>query len=347
MNTHKTPMTALPCPARQPQPCRLHAHPLLILTACLALQAGVAAAAAPASAPATGSPWLSPATGMEFVWIAEMDLWVGKYEVTNGEYRRFRPAHDSGRFQGHSLSDDRQPVVEVGFDDATAFAAWLNERDARVLSDLRYRLPSGNEWLAYARCGDDRVYPWGDQMPPAYGNYHGFEGAETWDKIEGFDDGHPVTCPVEESGENGWGVFGVGGNVWEVTTKANAPDTFAAWRGASWADGVAYTLRCDTRDDGSGDASNIGGFRLVLAPEGRMASRENTPAPRRTNVHDEDWQSDDNESLLEYTIQPGDTWDGIASLFVVRREELLRVNRDDGYEDPAQNRRIKIPPSDL
>ena len=27
---------------------------------------------------------------MEFVWIETISAWVGKYEVTNGEFRRFR-----------------------------------------------------------------------------------------------------------------------------------------------------------------------------------------------------------------------------------------------------------------
>lgn len=300
------------------------------LAAALALHAAIASAAAPARIPEPGLPWFSPSSRMEFVWIEALDLWVGKFEVTNGQYRRFRPAHDSGRFQTHSLNSVHQPAVEVGFQDAIAFAAWLNQQDARVLGDLRYRLPSEDEWQTYAQCGDSRAYPWGDRMPPRFGNYHGREGAETWDKITDYNDTHPVSAPVDDSGENGWGLFGVGGNVWELTASPSR-NTFSAWRGASWADGVDFTLRCDTRDDGSGSSACVNGFRLVLAP----TYSPPPPADPDPDLHD---------SYLVYTIQPGDTWEGIARLFVVPREDLLRANRDDGIDDPAPDRRIYIPP---
>lgn len=59
-----------------------------------------------------GQNWTSPFTGMEFVWIPAMNIWVGKYEVTNAEYRKKDPGHDSGSYEGHTLNQDRQPVVE-------------------------------------------------------------------------------------------------------------------------------------------------------------------------------------------------------------------------------------------
>jgi formylglycine-generating enzyme required for sulfatase activity len=306
----------------------------------------MAATVAATVSPAPGNAWTSPSTGMEFVWISGMALWVGKYEVANGEYRKFRPAHDSGQFGGHSLDGDRQPVVAVGFVDAYAYAAWLSEQDADAIGDAHYRLPSEDEWLDFARCGDRRVYPWGDAMPPAYGNYHGIEGADAWDKIADFDDGHPVTCPVEESGENDWELCGVGGNVWEATAKASAPNEFAAWRGASWADGVAYALRCTTRDDGSGAPGVVNGFRLVLAPEGRAASQAEGAPPSRASSRAYMPPPEGIDNLLQYTIQDGDTWQGISHLFVVTRDSLLRINREDGYEDPTPGRRIWIPPAE-
>ncbi len=46
--------------------------------------------------PVSDRNWRSPSTGMEFVWIPQMEMWVGKYEVTNEEYRKKEPEHDSG-----------------------------------------------------------------------------------------------------------------------------------------------------------------------------------------------------------------------------------------------------------
>lgn len=59
---------------------------------------------------------------MAFVWIPSLKIWVGKYEVTNGEYRKMKPSHDSKAYEGHSLNGDRQPVVYMNFDDAKEFA---------------------------------------------------------------------------------------------------------------------------------------------------------------------------------------------------------------------------------
>jgi hypothetical protein len=54
---------------------------------------------------------------------------------------------------------------------------------------------------------------------------------------------------------------------------------------------------------------------------------------------------DDYDEMLQYTIQEGDTWDGIAHLFVVRLEDILRVNRQNDQDEPDPGRMIWIPPA--
>ncbi len=188
---------------------------------------------APARVP--GEDWTSPATGMEFVWIPKLKCWVGKYEVTNGEYRKKERGHDSKEYEGHSLNGDRQPVVEVNYFDAQTYADWLTERDRDVLGGAEYRLPTEDEFTTFAQCGDGREYPWGNNWPPRSGQAGNYSGQESaWkNKIEGYRDGHVVTCDVEKSWENPWGLYGVGGNVWECTSESPDGD-FDAWRGASW-----------------------------------------------------------------------------------------------------------------
>jgi hypothetical protein len=219
-----------------------------------------------------GQNWTSPATGMEFVWIEALKLWVGKFEVTNGEYRKKEAGHDSKAYKGHSLNGDRQPVVCVNFDDAKAYAAWLTERDrvaGRLPAGCRYRLPREEEFTTYAQCGDGREYPWGNEWPPRSGqagNYHGQEGAGTWGKTSGYNDGHPVTCDVEKSWKNPWGLYGVGGNVWEACASDSFGGSFGAWRGASWITYDRGLLRCARRFDYGGSYGvGILGFRLVLS----------------------------------------------------------------------------------
>jgi formylglycine-generating enzyme required for sulfatase activity len=223
--------------------------------------------------PPPGKDWVIPELGMPLVWVDELNGWVGKYEVTNGEYRQFRPQHNSGEYAGHSLDGDRQPVCQVDFDDAVAFIAWLKLRESKAgrLSGTRtYRLPTAPEWRQYARCGDGRRYPWGNEWPPGFGNFSSDVGEYT--AIKGYDDGWPVSCPVEESGANPWGLYGVGGNVWEWTDRAPPADRYTRkprmTRGGSWIYKQPLGMTCNaefffplTHND------KLTGFRVVLIEE--------------------------------------------------------------------------------
>jgi len=225
-----------------------------------------------AKGPVRGQPWTSPSTGMEFVWIEKLGMWVGKYEVTNREYRKKSPDHDSKEYKGHSLNGDRQPVVYVSFDDAKAYAQWLTEQDrrsGRLPAGFRYRVPSEKEWVTFAQCGDGREYPWGDNWPPRSGqagNYSDSASALSY-KIDGYNDGYPVTCDVAKSWANPWGLYGVGGNVWEACVADSSGGSFGAWRGASWFYSFQVYLRCSYRYDFFGPSFRYYsyGFRLVLS----------------------------------------------------------------------------------
>ena len=235
--------------------------------------------AASAKEPSTGKKWTVPKLGMKFVWIPAMKCWVGKYEVSNREYRAFKPKHSTKDYKGIGLDGKRKPVEYINFDEAKAYAVWLTkrERDAgRLKPGLHYRLPTGKEWMTFAQCGDDREYPWGSSWPPTYGNYAGETSEKVldpkvsfdWRYIKGYDDGFAVTCPVEKSGRNDWGLYGVGGNVWECTSNSAGGD-FEAWRGASWRIHYEESLRsgfCVGRYQADPEYYR-GGFRLILSPK--------------------------------------------------------------------------------
>ena len=70
---------------------------------------------------------------------------------------------------------------------------------------------------------------------------------------------------------------------------------------------------------------------VAPAPEGAVAA----PAP------------EGQEAMLDYTVQDGDTAEGIARLFVVRKDDILRVNNVPAGEDVKPGQKIKIPPSSL
>ncbi len=227
---------------------------------------GLTLLAAEKELPVAGADWKVPAVGMEFVWIKALESWVGKYEVTNGEYRKFKPDHNSQSYLNHSLNGDRQPVVFISFDNAVEYAKWLTaleQKAGRLPDGCRYRLPTRDEWMTFCQCGDGRLYPWGDEVPPAYGNYAGREAGGEWARIAGYNDGFPVSCPVEQSGRNDWGLYGVGGNAWECTVKTTSDLSYDSWRGASWGNNLPVSLQSRIRFI-SFDPSRYCGFRLVL-----------------------------------------------------------------------------------
>jgi hypothetical protein len=80
--------------------------------------------------------------------------------------------------------------------------------------------------------------------PPLEWNYAGIECARIrhyiWnpycDWISGRRDEFPVTCPVSRSGVNDWGLYGVGGNVWEWCGDwlDTTNEQYRAVRGGAW-----------------------------------------------------------------------------------------------------------------
>jgi len=129
-------------------------------------------------------------------------FYMGKFEVTNAEYRLFNAGRDSGEFEGSSLNGDRQPVAGVSWDDAQAFCEWLN--DNWRPQGWEFRLPTEEQWEYAARGSDGRKYPWGNE----------------WDgtRCNWLSEGSPVSTPVGMFGQRGESAFGIAdmaGNVWE------------------------------------------------------------------------------------------------------------------------------------
>jgi len=231
--------------------------------------AAASATTGSSSGPTPGQPWMVPGMNMPFVWIRTLGAWAGQHETTNSEFRQFKEDHDSGDYEDETLNRARQPVVRVSYEDAEEFTEWLTRRErqaGRLTGNWSYRLPSANEWTTLARCGEDRVYPWGPDWPPTHGNYSD-KNAKTlfgFDCIADYQDGTSVTCDVEKSGTNEWGFLGVGGNVWEWT-REGIRDKRAA-RGASWYDSNKEELQCDYRDNSRVTSKHYyTGFRVFLA----------------------------------------------------------------------------------
>jgi len=219
-------------------------------------------------------------------------------EVSNAQFRRFKPEHRSGIVGNHTLDLDNQPVVAVTWMEAALYCNWLSEQDGlppayekkgETLVAVNpmtkgYRLPSDAEWEWAARYEGGsklRRYPWGDSLPvtPRSGNY-----ADTTarlivqDVIPDYDDGFAASAPVGKFPANALGLQDLGGNVAEwvhdyYTVTADTGQTLVdplgpadgkqhVIRGASWKHSGVTDLRLSARDFGEGARNDVG-FRIA------------------------------------------------------------------------------------
>ncbi|MDP6631848.1 MAG: SUMF1/EgtB/PvdO family nonheme iron enzyme [Kiritimatiellia bacterium] len=210
---------------------------------------------------------------LTFVWVPDVELWMGAYEISNGQFRQFRPSHDSGARETFSLNDGEQPAVLVSWFDAQAFCEWINTYFRHSMpSGMRCRLPSNEEWIAVARCGSQRRYPWGNDWPPLRGNHSDSSARSAlpeWKGIEDYDDGFPVSCDVTAGGVNEWGIHGLSGNAWEWCSDWYDAETrqLKIRKGGSWDYEDPVSLEIETKGFDTPDARyDTIGFRVVLAP---------------------------------------------------------------------------------
>jgi len=107
------------------------------------------------------------------------------------------------------------PVTQVAWEDASAYASWAG-----------VRLPTEAEWERAARGGlEGAEFPWGDELAPnGEEAMNRWIGEFPWDWSSGPLGGSgPDTNPVRAFPANGYGLYGVTGNVWEVTATWFAP----------------------------------------------------------------------------------------------------------------------------
>ena len=146
-------------------------------------------------------------------------FWIGKYEVTFAEYDRFAEATGRRKPNDEGWGRGRRPVIDVSWDDATAYARWLSEETGR----RRYRLATEAEWEYAARAGTETSWYWGDDASQAcdYANVADRtlkEKYSDWEwTIHACRDGHAHTAPVGGYRANGYGLHDMLGNVYEWT----------------------------------------------------------------------------------------------------------------------------------
>lgn len=229
-------------------------------------------------------------------------FYLGKYEVTVGQFRKFVEAtgyvtdiekkgggnaHDARANWTHHPGThwknpgyaapfeltDRHPVLHVSHTDALAFCKWA-----------ACTLPTEAQWEWACRAGSGARFLWG-QEEDATGKVANV-GDRTLKRVQPewprqimpMDDGHAFAAPVGSYRSNGFGLYDMLGNVWEFCASRHGsypkqPSTDPgdlgtqesySVRGGGWSN-IASDVRCASRNS---DPPHFGhsnlGFRVAL-----------------------------------------------------------------------------------
>jgi hypothetical protein len=239
--------------------------------------------------PSTGAGDLKKATkdnplvnslGMKFVPVADTKVLFSVWDTRVQDYAEYASARGITPKQADFAQESTHPVVNVSWEDAQAFCAWLGMRDGRT-----YRLPTDSEWSIAVGLGVEKgatpkeksmngssdIFPYGRQWPPppGAGNYADQTAKRMHSGlryIDDYDDGYAFTSPVGTFSANGFGLYDMGGNVWQwCEDYYDETREFRLTRGACWAGNDPSRL-CSSarRNEHPGRHSTLIGFRCVL-----------------------------------------------------------------------------------
>lgn len=229
------------------------------------------------------------------------DFYLGKYEVTVGEFRRFvedegyktdaekagssrayednKWVNKAGRNWRHdpegNPASENYPVINVNWNDAVAYCVWMSKKSGQT-----YRLPTEAEWEYAAGNGPKHTkFSWGNGDPTGKcgGSLADEQGAVhfEWPKsisniFVGYNDGYSTTAPVGSFKANELGLQDMTGNVWEWCSD---------WYGSDY---YTYSPSANPKGATSGSVRVMRGGSWGYSPQNcRVANRGNGPPSDR------------------------------------------------------------------
>ncbi|MEQ9445508.1 MAG: SUMF1/EgtB/PvdO family nonheme iron enzyme [Rhodospirillaceae bacterium] len=126
--------------------------------------------------------------------IAATEITFDQYEVC------VEAGGCAGNKSDHGWGRGTRPIINVAWQDAVDYAAWLSEKTGES-----YRLPSEQEWEYAARGGSVTRFPWGDEVGSGHANCR--KCGTKWSGTG--------SAPVAQFAPNGFGLFDMSGNVSE------------------------------------------------------------------------------------------------------------------------------------
>jgi hypothetical protein len=294
--------------------------------------APTSAMARPQSITAPMNAWAN-SLGMPFVPLPTTRVLFSIWDTRVQDYNRFAEETHRAAAAAPFAQGPTHPVASASWEDAKAFCGWLTgkERAAGIIrADQEYRLPGDEEWsiavglpqengrTPMEKSGKIRdQYPWGAQWPPppGAGNYGAALHVDDYD----------FTSPVGAFAPNEFGLYDMGGNVWQWCEDwTDELHTARVMRGAPFVmNKQEMTLSsCRTVGVPTIQLSGVAGFRCVLAPVATQGPMQSPPpsvpqataaAARQRLVHSTRLEPATNTLFDFSALVPRDVFEGPAT----------------------------------
>ena len=228
----------------------------------------------------------------EAVVAIEKPFYIATHEVTNAQFARFDPDHESAyidargkdRFtRGYPVDAPDQPVIRVSWHRAMAFCRWLSHKTGQTCT-----LPTEAQWEWACRAGTASPWHFGEKQNTVANFSDSSLSGWNWGRVEpGYSDGVQFSAAVGSFKPNAWGVHDMHGNLAEWTLTAYRPYPYVGTdgrndpatrearvvRGGSWNDLLRFGRSASRwRYPPHQPVYNVG-LRIVVLPGPKVARR--------------------------------------------------------------------------